>query len=76
MPVQPVEYLLPGLRVELSKQWIDTPLTRQYPALLAVRGGEPLLFPALLPVGEGVVPEPAPGLDHREHPLLLLSIRI
>src|SRR2546425_9761090 len=35
-----------------------------------------LLLPAPLPVGEGLVPEAAPGLDHREHLLLLLSVGI
>jgi len=61
--------------VELSKRWINTPLRGQYPALLPVRSGEPLLFSAPLPMGEGLVPEPAPGLDHHEHSLLLLSVR-
>src|SRR3989442_632764 len=75
-PVHLVEDPLPSLRVDFSKRWIDPPLRSQYPALLAVRGGEPLLLPALLPVGEGVVPDQTPGLDHREHPLLLLSVRI
>src|SRR5206468_11758411 len=43
---------------------------------LAVRGGEPPLLPAPLPVGEGVVPEPPRCLHHPEKPALLLVVRV
>ena len=74
-PVEALEYLLPCLRVELPQQRVPPPLGGENPALLAVRGGEPLLL-APLPVGEGVVPEPPRCLYHPEKSALLLVVRI
>src|SRR5439155_26276046 len=75
-PVEALENLLSCLRVELPQQRVPPPLGGENPALLAVRGGETLLLPAPLPVGEGVVPEPPRCLYHPEKSALLLVVRI
>jgi hypothetical protein len=72
--VQSVEDLLSCLRVEFPQQWVSAPLGSEDPTLLAVRGGEPFLFPAPLPVRECVVPELPPCLDHPQQLLLLLAV--
>jgi len=73
-PVQAFQYLLSCLRVELPQQRVGPPLGSEDPTLLAVRGGEPFLLPAPLPVGEGFIPELPPGLDHPQEPPLLLAV--
>src|SRR5712691_12083947 len=75
-PVEASENLLSRLRIEFPQQRVPPPLGSEYPALLAVRGGEPLLLPAPHPVGEGVVPEPPRCLYHPEKSALLLVVRI
>src|SRR2546426_12333166 len=75
-PVEASENLLSCLRVEFPQQRVPPPLGGENPALLAVRGGEPLLLLAPLPVGEGVVPEPPRCLYHPEKAALLLVVRI
>src|SRR2546428_7784551 len=57
-PVEASENLLSCLRVEFPQQRVPPPLGGENPALLAVRGGEPLLLPAPLPVAGGAVPIP------------------
>src|SRR2546428_7883218 len=74
--VEASENLLSCLRVEFPQQLVPPPLGGENPALLAVRGGEPLLLPAPLPVGEGVVPEPPRCLYHPEKAALLFVVRI